>query len=199
MPRASRLSLALVLLLALVAIAGSQLASGELSPTGPLQGVSVQAGENSATVNWTVTDVPARVVVEYGVDNRYGVWSETTTVLEARSGQTVLTGLEPDTSYAYHVMAVSPVSRLDATGTFGDMGSVGQPARRDHQRPAGDGDEHPLQDGAGDHGHDQPDDRRRPDLPAARLAPVPGPVPGRHRGRDQRLPRHRVHARPRPG
>src|SRR5262249_725241 len=78
----------------------------------------VQPGENTATVNWTVTDVPARVVVEYGVDNNYGVWSDVTTVLEARSGHTTLTGLEPGSSYVFHVLAVSNVSRLDATGTF---------------------------------------------------------------------------------
>ena len=79
MPRTARLSLALVLMLALIATAGFQLAFGGLAPTGPVQGVSVQSGENSAVVTWNVTDVPAKVVVEYGVDNRYGVWSDTTT------------------------------------------------------------------------------------------------------------------------
>jgi hypothetical protein len=80
--------------------------------------VSVSPGSTSALVTWNVADVPAKVVVEYGVDTRYGVWSETTPVLEARSGQTTLTGLEPATAYSYHVLAVSPVSRLEASGTF---------------------------------------------------------------------------------
>ena len=72
-------------MLALVATAGLQLAFGGIAPTGALQGVSVQSGENAAVVTWKVTDVPARVVVEYGVDNRYGVWSDTQTVLESRN------------------------------------------------------------------------------------------------------------------
>jgi Fibronectin type III domain len=117
MARPARLSLALAIMLALLATAGFGLASGSVAGT-PLQGVSVQPARSSATVAWKITDVPAKVVVEYGVDGRYGVWSETSAVLEARSGQTVLTGLEPGTTYQFHVMAVSPVSRLEATGSF---------------------------------------------------------------------------------
>jgi hypothetical protein len=117
MPRASRLSLALVLLLALAGAAALGVASGQL-PAGPLPGVSVQAGETSAVVTWQVTDVPSKVMVEYGVDTRYGIWSETTAVLEPRAGQTTLTDLEPGTDYSYHVLAVSPTTRLEATGTF---------------------------------------------------------------------------------
>jgi hypothetical protein len=127
MPRAVRLSLALVVMLALVAAAGLGLASGGINPTGPLQGVSVQPGENSAVVTWSVTDVPATVAVEYGVDNRYGVWSETTAVLSARTGQTTLTGLEPGTTYQFHILAVSPVSRQEATGSFGTYGASSNP------------------------------------------------------------------------
>ena len=104
-------------MLALFAATGFGLAWGGL-PSTPLQGVSVQPGRSSATVTWKITDVPAKVVVEYGVDDRYGIWSETTAVLEARSGQTTLTGLEPGTAYRFHVTAVSPLSRLDATGSF---------------------------------------------------------------------------------
>ncbi len=114
-------------MLALLATTGIQLASGGISPTGPLDGISVQPGENTATVNWRVTDVPARVVVEYGVDNNYGVWSDVTTVLEARSGRTTLAGLEPGTNYVFHVLAVSNVSRLDATGTFSTYGAGATP------------------------------------------------------------------------
>lgn len=117
MARPARLSLALAIMLALLATVGLGLASGSVSDS-QLQGVSVQPARSSATVTWRITDVPAKVVVEYGVDSRYGVWSETAAVLEPRSGQTVLTGLEPGTTYQYHVMAVSPVSRLEATGTF---------------------------------------------------------------------------------
>jgi hypothetical protein len=123
MPRASRLSLALVLLLAIVAAAGFGLASGGVQAAGPLQGVSVQPGETSAVVSWTVTDVPTKVTVEYGVDNRYGVWSDTAAVLEPRSGQTTLAGLEPGTTYMFHVIAVSPLSRAEATGSFSTWSS----------------------------------------------------------------------------
>jgi len=117
MARPARLSLALAIMLALLATVGLGLASGSVSDS-QLQGVSVQPARSTATVTWRIADVPAKVVVEYGVDGRYGVWSETAAVLEPRSGQTVLTGLEPGTTYQYHVMAVSPVSRLEATGTF---------------------------------------------------------------------------------
>ena len=55
-----------------------------------------------------VTDVPARVAVEYGIDDRYGVWSESAAVVTARSGTTTLTGLEPGTAYQFHIVAISP-------------------------------------------------------------------------------------------
>jgi hypothetical protein len=115
--RVSRILLAFFGLLALLANGGLGAASGGL-PASPLAGVSVQPGETSAVVTWTITDAPAKVIVEYGVDDRYGVWSEPTPVLEARSGQTVLTGLEPGTWYRFHVLAVSSISRLEASGSF---------------------------------------------------------------------------------
>src|SRR4029077_9442573 len=127
MPRVSRHALALVLMLALMATAWIGLASGGISPTGQLNGVSVSPGENTAQVNWTLQDVPAKVVVEYGTDNRYGVWSDVTTVLDARSGHTTLTGLEPNTNYVFHILAVSQVSRLDATGSFSTYGAGAVP------------------------------------------------------------------------
>src|SRR5262249_10147338 len=128
MPRAARLSLALVLMLAVMSVAGLGLATGGIQPSGPLDGVSVQPGENTAVVTWNVTQVPAQVVVEYGVDNRYGVWSDTTAVLEPRSGSTTLTGLEPGTNYQFHVMAVTPSYRADATGSFGTSGPGANPS-----------------------------------------------------------------------
>ena len=127
MPRMARLMLALVVMLALMAAAGLGLASGGINPTGQLQGVSVQPGENTAVVTWNITDVPAKVSVEYGSDDRYGVWSDTTAVLSPRSGQTTLTGLEPGTAYTFHIVAVSPVSRLEATGSFGTWGASSSP------------------------------------------------------------------------
>jgi hypothetical protein len=117
MRRPARITLAVTVLLALGAVAWLGAASGGLA-AGALQGVSVRTGENTAVVTWTITDVPAKVIVEYGVDDRYGIWSETTAVLAARSGETTLTGLEPNTAYQYHVIAVSPLGRQEATGSF---------------------------------------------------------------------------------
>jgi len=117
MARSARLSLALAIMLALLGTVGFGLASGSISGA-TLDGVSVQASRSSAIVTWRVNDAPAKIVVEYGLDTNYGVWSETTTAVEPRAGQTVLTGLEPGTTYQYHLMAVSPVSHLDATGSF---------------------------------------------------------------------------------
>ena len=122
MPRAARLSLALVLALSTVAVAGLGLATGGAQTTA-LSGVSVQSGENRATVTWQIGEVPAKVGVEYGVDDRYGVWSDTSAVLQPGSGSTTLTGLEPNQSYAYHVIAVSPSGRSEASGFFSTWGA----------------------------------------------------------------------------
>src|SRR5260221_10451507 len=68
-------SAAVVLVLATVA----WLAAPAHALTGP-QHVTISAvrpSSSSATVSWTV-DMPSKVVVQYGVDARFGVWSTTT-------------------------------------------------------------------------------------------------------------------------
>ena len=66
--------------------------------------VSVNTAPFSAVVRWKVDDA-ARVVVEVGVDDRYGIWSPTSTTRGAATEKTTLAGLEPATTYRYRVLA----------------------------------------------------------------------------------------------
>jgi hypothetical protein len=66
--------------------------------------VGVQTGPFSAVVKWRVEDA-ARVVVEAGTDDRFGIWSPTTVTREAGLEKTALTDLEPATTYRYRVAA----------------------------------------------------------------------------------------------
>jgi Beta-galactosidase len=77
-------------------------ANASQTPAPDLAGV--QPGAFSAVVKWEV-GAAARVVVELGLDDRYGVWSPTTAVHKATSGKTTLTGLEPATTYKFRVLA----------------------------------------------------------------------------------------------
>jgi hypothetical protein len=66
--------------------------------------LGVQTGPFSAVVRWRVPEA-ARVVVEVGVDERYGIWSPTTVTRDETADRTTLTGLEPATTYKYSVVA----------------------------------------------------------------------------------------------
>ena len=66
--------------------------------------VSVETYPFSAVVKWSVPDA-ARVVLEVGVDDRYGIWSPTTAARAALTSRTTLAGLEPATSYRFRVVA----------------------------------------------------------------------------------------------
>jgi hypothetical protein len=66
--------------------------------------VSVDTYPFSAVVKWHVDDV-ARVVLEVGVDDRYGIWSPTTFVHGESTSRTTLAGLEPATQYRFRVVA----------------------------------------------------------------------------------------------
>jgi hypothetical protein len=66
--------------------------------------VNVSTGSFSAVVKWHVDD-SARVVVQVGTDERYGIWSPTTITRGADTEKTTLTGLEPATTYRYSVVA----------------------------------------------------------------------------------------------
>jgi hypothetical protein len=65
--------------------------------------VSVETHPFSAVVKWNVPDA-ARVVLEVGVDDRYGIWSPTTVTQSALTSRTTLAGLEPATSYRFRVV-----------------------------------------------------------------------------------------------
>ena len=66
--------------------------------------VSVETHPFSAVVKWSVPQA-ARVVLEVGVDDRYGIWSPTTVANAALTSRTTLTGLEPATTYRFRVVA----------------------------------------------------------------------------------------------
>jgi hypothetical protein len=66
--------------------------------------VSVDTYPFSAVVKWHVDDV-SRVVLEVGLDDRYGIWSPTTFAHGESTSRTTLAGLEPATSYRFRVVA----------------------------------------------------------------------------------------------
>jgi len=66
--------------------------------------VGVDAYPFSAVVKWHVPEA-ARVVLEVGVDDRFGIWSPTTMTQDAATQRTTLAGLEPATSYRFRVVA----------------------------------------------------------------------------------------------
>lgn len=109
---------AAVLLAALGAVAVLAVAGASAS-RGPVPVVlGVDAAPFTATVSWRVPE-PARVVVEIGRDDRYGIWSPTTAVRAAGSGATTLTGLEPGTAYRFRVVARwTSGFRSEARGSF---------------------------------------------------------------------------------
>jgi hypothetical protein len=97
-----RHSAALVLLaLSAVAALASSGASATRAPVPDI--VSVETYPFSAVVKWRVPDA-GRVVLEVGVDDRYGIWSPTTVAHSALTARTTLAGLEPATTYRFRVV-----------------------------------------------------------------------------------------------
>jgi hypothetical protein len=95
---------AVLLLLALASVGALASRGAEASrPTAP-EVVSVQTGPFGAVVRWRVPE-SARVVVEVGPDDRYGIWSTTTLGQANAVGKTTLAGLEPATTYRFRVTA----------------------------------------------------------------------------------------------
>jgi hypothetical protein len=66
----------------------------------------------SAAVLWH-SNAPARVTVEVGLTDEYGVWSRPAV---GTQGRAVLAGLEPRTTYRYRVVAVSGPERAETAG-----------------------------------------------------------------------------------
>jgi hypothetical protein len=94
---------AALLLLALAAL-GALASAGANARAPVLEALGVETNAYSAVVKWQVPE-SARVVVEVGIDDRYGIWSPTTMSHNPQTGRTTLTGLEPATSYRYRVVA----------------------------------------------------------------------------------------------
>ena len=92
----------LLLAFGLVAALATGGANASRTPVPDL--VGVQPGAFSAIVRWEVPE-GGRLVVEVGVDDRYGIWSPTAAVPKAAAGRTTLTGLEPATTYRFRILA----------------------------------------------------------------------------------------------
>ncbi|HXG76855.1 MAG TPA: fibronectin type III domain-containing protein [Gaiellaceae bacterium] len=112
-----RRSAALVLLaLAALAALGAVGAGASRVPVPDVQGV--QTGAFSAVVKWRVPE-SARVVVEVGTDDRFGIWSPVAASRGTEPGKTTLGGLEPATSYRFRVVArYRNGMRGEARGSF---------------------------------------------------------------------------------
>ena len=95
---------AALLLLALGSAAG--LSSGGAKATrAPVPEIlDVETKPFSAVVKWHVSD-PGRIVLEIGLDERYGIWSPTTAARGPLTSRTTLSGLEPATTYRFRVVA----------------------------------------------------------------------------------------------
>jgi hypothetical protein len=117
MLRAAGITLLLTLCAGIATIDGS-LSDARASQSAYTVSVSsVDAGPQSAVVSWRVS-AAGRVIVEVGADERYGVWSQSTTVNDAGAGRTTLTGLEPNTAYRFRVAARLGTDPVYATGSF---------------------------------------------------------------------------------
>ena len=97
-----RRSAALVLL-ALSAVAALASSGANATRTAAPDIIDVDTYPFSAIVKWRVPDA-GRVVLEVGVDDRYGIWSPTTVAHDALTARTTLAGLEPATNYRFRVV-----------------------------------------------------------------------------------------------
>jgi hypothetical protein len=112
-----RRSAALLLLaLGFVAVLASSGVQAARAPVPSI--VGVQTTPFSAIVKWKVEE-SARVVVEVGMDDRYGIWSPTSVARDAVTDRTTIAGLEPATTYRFRVVARwQNGTRSEDRGTF---------------------------------------------------------------------------------
>src|SRR5919106_3977675 len=109
---------AALLMLAFPALAALGTPGANASQPAAPEIVSVHAEPFSALVRWRVPD-SARVVVEVGPDDRYGIWSTTSLTQPNQIGKSTLTGLEPATTYRFRVTArLRTGMRSEDRGTF---------------------------------------------------------------------------------
>ncbi len=95
---------AALLLLGLSAAAALASSGANATRTAVADIVDVEVRPFSAIVKWHVSD-PGRIVLEVGLDDRYGIWSPTTVAHNALTARTTLSGLEPATTYRFRVVA----------------------------------------------------------------------------------------------
>jgi hypothetical protein len=113
-----RRRLALLLMLALPALAALASTGAEAAGSPNPEIVSVHPGAFSTVVRWRVPE-QARVILEVGIDDRYGIWSPTSPAKAGEVGKTTLTGLEPATTYRFRVTArLRTGMRTEDRGTF---------------------------------------------------------------------------------
>jgi hypothetical protein len=111
-----RLFLLLMLVFPALAALATTGANASRSPNPEI--VSVQPGSFSTVVRWRVSE-QARVILEVGIDDRYGIWSPTSPAKAGEVGKTTLTGLEPATTYRFRVTARLRTGMLtEDRGTF---------------------------------------------------------------------------------
>ena len=195
---AARISVSAAVVLVLATAAG--LAENARALTGP-QRVTITAvrpSSSSAVIAWTV-DMPSKVVVQYGVDTRFGVWSAPTAVANAGPGTTTLTGLEPGYTYQFRVVSDAGQGFATADGSF-STGPVPTNPQASITPPAV-STASTNQYFASPTAHstpppDRPDGaihQRHGPLPPHGLAAVPVRLRAEPRGRHQPLPRNGVH------
>ncbi len=99
---------------AMVVLVASPSASGGRSTSLTVAATSVQPRSSSAAIGWQAS-AAAKVVVSYGLTGDYGVWTKAQL---GRSGQALLAGLEPNTTYVFRLIATTGSSRAESRGTF---------------------------------------------------------------------------------
>ena len=99
---------------ATVVLAASPTAAGGRGAALTVAATSVQARSSSAAIGWQAS-ATAKVVVAYGLTDDFGVWTKPQL---GRSGQALLAGLEPNTTYRFRLIARTGTSRAESSGTF---------------------------------------------------------------------------------
>ncbi len=98
-----------------LAAALALLAAGRAGAAGfAIGSVTVEPRTSSAAISWRSSE-PAQAVVELGLSEDYGIWSNVVTGTAAR---VVAGGLEPSTTYRFRVVARTGSRRAESKGSF---------------------------------------------------------------------------------
>ena len=99
---------------ATLVLAASPTAAGDRGAVLTVAATSLQARSSSAAIAWQAS-ATAQVVVAYGLTDDFGVWTKPQL---GRSGQALLAGLEPNTTYRYRLIAGTGPTRAESRGSF---------------------------------------------------------------------------------